>query len=177
MRRMSAFAVLFLTSLAFASENASKAHSLEPATRYDGNVPIDLKHGRVGNNGTVGKANPAWTILAESDLTAPGLIASPYPYTKKNLFVAAIKDRLRFYDEAVQNLEDKSDMNKKAEVAQFSERALPDLKNRLEQAKKALNEANTAGEKEWSNAEDSARASFVTLKTTYEGLMKAQVTN
>jgi hypothetical protein len=158
-------------------ENASEAHDLGPATRYDGNTPIDLKHGRLGNNGTVGKANPAWTILAESELTAPGLIASPYPYNKKSMFVSAIRDRLRFFEEAVQNLEEKSNLNNKPEVAQFSERALPEIKNRLDQAKKALKSADGAGEKDWRSAEDGARAAFVNLKMTYEGMMRTQATN
>jgi hypothetical protein len=197
MHRLSAglfLAVVFLTSTAFASgsvktgesaetaepsvagghENASEAHDLAPAPRYDGNTPIDLNHGRLGNNGTVGKANPAWTILADSELTAPGLIASPYPYNKKKLFISAIQDRLRFFEEAVQNLEEKSNLNNKPEVAQFSDRALPEIKNRLDQAKKALKTADGAGEKDWRNAEDGARAAFVNLKTTYEGMMRTQ---
>jgi hypothetical protein len=155
-------------------ENAYEAHDLAPASRYDGGTPIDLNHGRVGNNGTIGKANPVWEALGSSELTAPGLIAAPYPYSAKKSFVNAIQDRLRFFEEAVENLEEKSNINNKPEVAQFSERALPEIKNRLDQAKKALKTANGAGEKDWRNAEDGARAAFVNLKTTYEGMMKTQ---
>lgn len=153
------------------AENKHQQESLAPAKRYDGSTPIDLSNGRLGSNGTIGQSNAEYESLKTSELSAPGVFAAPYPYEAKSKFVASVKERLRFFEEAVTNLKDNS-KGTRPESEQFANRAAPQIEEKLEQAKKMLKTASSAGESEWRNAEHDAHNAFNNLKTTYESMMK-----
>jgi len=144
----------------------TKQEKLEPARVYDGSTPVDLENGMLGNNGTFGVPNPDYEALAKSDLTAPGLFAAPYTYEQKKNFLSAIQGRLRFYEEAIVNLKERS-ASTKPEAVQFSDALLSRLENLLSQTRDAMKQAKSAGKNEWPAAEQAARSAFIALQSTY----------
>lgn len=145
---------------------------LEPATRYEGSTPIDMSHGFAGANGTFGAPNPAYEAQASAELLAPGLFAGPYPYERRTEFIQAMNDRIRFFDEAVVNLKERSS-GTRPEVVQYSDQALQQLENLLSQTRDALKRAKSAGQSDWMSAQDGARSAFISMYGTYKSLNTA----
>lgn len=162
----------FARAAAGAADHATHEAPLAPAKRYSGNTPIDMTHGGLGNNGTYGAVDANFEARAKAELTAAGLEASPYPYERKADFVKAMAERLRFFDEALVNLKDRS-ATTKPEAIQYSDQALQQLQNLLTQTRDAWNKAKSAGAADWSSAQDSARTAFVALYGTYRSLNTA----
>lgn len=174
------FAVIFTSVLAqsaFAAgaapagaDHAAPGEPLKPARTYDGSAPIDLSNGMIGSNGTFGAPNKEYEAKAQAQISAPGVFAAPYPYSAKSAFVKSVAERLRFFEEAVINLEEGGTMVT-PETEQFSKTAGPKIRELLERARDLHKSAKGAGEKDWVNAEQAAHTAFVELKTGYERMM------
>ncbi len=168
-----AFALPAVAASPPANGGEPRHEPLAPAQRYSGGTPIDLSHGSTGNNGTFGAPNAEYEAQAKAELITPGLFAGPYSYERRAEFIAALADRIRFFEEAVVNLKETSSLTK-PEAKQHSEQAVQRIENLLGQTRDALKRARSAGASEWSSAQDSARTAFISLYGTYKSLHTAQ---
>lgn len=165
-------AIVVLTHSAAASEStheATEAQALPPAKRYSGSAPIDLSNGRVGNNGTYGSSNSEYEAKGKALLTAPSLLASPYPYEEQCVFAKAYEERLAFFEEAIANLHFASEITK-PETIEFAKQAATQLQTLLAQAKTSFAAAKGASASQWTQAQESARSSLTALMGTYYSL-------
>ncbi len=173
-------AVEFSSDGVIAADHASEAGRIEHrddrlspvSLHYNGSVPIDLDHGLCGNNGTFGLADPEYESLRTAALTAPGLLAAPYEYRFRSHFLSGYAERIAFFDEAIHNLNEKTELTK-PEAAEFSHQAAAQLTSLLEQAKKSFASAKSAGANEWMAAQAQARDALNALLGTYTTLTSA----
>jgi hypothetical protein len=144
---------------------------LEPSKTYNGASPIDLNNGLIGDNGTFGLPNADYESWSTEPASAVNLSSKPYPFEAKPRFVLALEDRLAFYDAAMWGWAN-TPKDQKPEVIEYAKQASESFKPLLEKARKALNEAKSAGAGQWAKAESDARSAFLQLQNTYYTLHK-----
>lgn len=157
-----------LSSAAFASEGAP-AHEqkpLQPSKRYSGSSPVDLSNGLPFNNGTFGLRNSEYESWAKSKNIAVGVSEKMYPYAEKADFVRNVEERLFFYDQAIRNWNQTSEITK-PEAIEYSKAAIQDITPRLDKAKQALKAANGAGSGDWEKAQFEAKRALLDLQGAY----------
>lgn len=184
-------AVTFVTSAAFAvgssntepkkhhrdhsvpPEAAMQEKPLQPATRYSGRTPIDLKHGLPFNNGTYGLPNKDYEVWAQSPVIRPNVSERTYPYARQDAFVNGLKESADFINVAVQYWQDSIDHPTevtKPEVLEYAKSSIATMKPVLEKFDKAVSEAKGAGRDDWETAQTNARKAMVELRETYSQL-------
>lgn len=172
--RFSTLAVLAL-SLAFSplalaenEEPKGEAQKLEPATRYSGSSPIDLKHGLPGGNGTYGLRDTNYEEWAKQNKIVPGVNDSPYAYTQKESLLQNLAEQVMWGETAIANWKNSS--SNKPEVSAYAKQAAETMSPLLEKLKDATKTASGAGAKDWSSAEQGARKALSDFRSGYRGL-------
>ena len=143
----------------------------QPSRLHSGNTPIDLSHGTLWNNGTYGQPNPEIAIKGQNSTWAVSLSEVDYTYEQKARFVGSLGERLDFYDVAMREWGQTSEITK-PEAAEYSKKAVAELGPRLEKAREAWKTAKGANSKSWTEASGNAKRAFVELQSAYYQLHK-----
>ena len=111
--------------------------------------------------------------MASSDLyVAPGpidavnLLSRPYAYEEKDSFVAAVKDRMRFFDEAMKNWKE-TPAGAREEAKAYAGRAQQEIGPLVDRARKALDSASSASSGGWQSAQSDSRRALLELQRAY----------
>lgn len=146
--------------------NYPDMYSKQPATKYEGATPIDMKNGLLMNHGTYGQQNPDYQAWAAAPTVVAGMSEQSYSFRQKGEFVRTLKEQVSWGEAAIGNWKQTSEITRK-EAIDYSKKAVETLSPLLENLKKATSKASGANEKEWTSAESDARKSLIDFRTAY----------
>ena len=173
MRAIFVFALGLIVSVSsFAKEREpdDRAPVLQPATKYNGDTPIELKNGLLFNNGTYGARNPDYEAWAKSATIVAGLAERPYAYAQKASFVATLNENIVWGETAIRNW--KATSNEFPDALAYSKAAVEKMQPELDKFKSAADKASGAGESAWTGAESDARRAVIEFRIAYMQLHK-----
>ena len=107
--------------------------------------------------------------VAPGPIDAVNLLSKSYPYEDRMSFVIALRERLRFYDAALENWHETPEAAY-PEAKDYSKRAQSTIAPLLDKAKSAFSKAESAGEKDWTAAQAESRKSFLELQSAYRNM-------
>ncbi len=189
MKLLLAASVLFGSNLVFAASGgghggaskhtglppaaALEEKPLQPATRYSGRTPIDLKNGLKMNNGTYGAPNADYEAWASQPSVVPNVSEKTYPYHAKGEFIKGVNESAEFVEHAIWNWERSiahpTEVTK-PEVLEYAKASVNTMKPILEKFKKAVSDAKGANSGSWDEAQNNARKALVELRGSYAQL-------
>lgn len=120
---------------------------------------------------------PAPNALAESvdvrradvPLDAVNLMSAPYAYEDKERFLAAVEDRLKFFNAAIANWKSVP-ATAKDEAKAYAARGLEDIQPRVAKAKESFGRARSSGASSWTTAQAESRRDLLDLQRAYYAL-------
>lgn len=149
---------------------AMAERQLQPATRYTGRTPVDLKNGLLLNNGTYGLPNKDYEVWAEAPVVTPNVSDKTYPYARKDAFVNGLNESASFIKSALYNwdysINHPTEVTK-PEVIEYAKASINTMKPLLEKFEKAVSEANGASKSNWDTAQTNARKALTELRGSY----------
>lgn len=167
------FAALFISQTVFAAGGAHLAdkpsRELQPALRFSGSAPIDLRNGIPFNNGTFGIPNPEIQKWASAPMIVPGVADMPYPFEWRNHFIRGLEDNIHFAESAIQNWKNVTDETK-PEAKEHSEKAIAALEPQLQRLRDATRAAKSASKSDWDKVQADARQALIDMRLTYSSL-------
>ena len=148
-----------------------KAHPpvTAPAAHFSGATPIDRTNGNFFNIGTYGNENPENQQWAKSSTWAVSLAERPYSYEQKKRFIHTLDERISHFEIAVWNYGKVTEVSR-PEGQAHAQKAVADLKPRIEKAREAWSKAKSAGRADWAQAQDEAKRAFLELQSFYYGM-------
>ena len=146
---------------------------LQPATRYTGRTPVDLKNGLLMNNGTYGLPNKDYEVWAEAPVVTPNVSDKTYPYARKDAFVSGLNESASFVKSALFNwdysINHPTEVTK-PEVIEYAKASINTMKPLLEKFEKAVSDASGASKSSWDTAQTNARKALTELRGSYSEL-------
>ena len=149
---------------------AAPAKHLDPAVKYNGASPIELKNGMLFNNGTFGAQNPEYESWSQGPFAVPGISERPYPFTAKEDFVAGLEESERFVETAIWNWNRTTD--RFPDAVTYAKASVTTMQPILDKYKSALGKVRSASQGDWDSAQSEARHALTDLRGSYAQLHK-----
>jgi hypothetical protein len=164
--------LVFVAPSAFSTEREPEDRPpvLQPATKYSGNTPIELKNGLLFNNGTYGKPNPDYEAWAKSAMIVAGISERPYTYAQKKGFITTLNENVIWGESSIRNW--KATTSEFPDALAYSKAAVEKMQPELDKFKSAVDKASGAGESDWANTESGARRALIDFRIAYMQLHK-----
>ncbi len=146
----------------------TNGNPLQPATRYSGSSPIDMKNGLFFDNGTFGLPNEDYETWSKS-LEAVGISERSYPYDQRQRFIDAFADRVTFFQAALEHWGQTSSETL-PEAAAYAKEASATITPKCDKLKDVLAQIRGASSSNWDAAQGDARRALADAQSTYYGI-------
>ena len=145
----------------------TNGNALQPATRYSGASPIDMKNGLFFDNGTFGLPNEDYETWSKS-LEAVGISERSYSYDQRQRFIDAYADRVTFFRSALENWSQTT--SEFPDAMAYAKEATAAITPKYDKLKEVLSQIQGANSSTWESAQGDARRALADAQSTYYGM-------
>jgi hypothetical protein len=171
---VAAVAVVSLACFSASAEEEFVEHQqkpLEPATRYSGHTPIDLKNGVLFDNGTYGLRNANYEKWAAEPVITPGISTLNYPFAEKQELIHNLQESAQFIDDAIANWKITTSITR-PEAKAYGEQSVQTMQPLLDKFRDTIKIAANSSASDWEKNQSDARRELASVYGTYTSLHK-----